>query len=215
MESSLRPPTGASGFRLIETGLWTPEHGLHRRARHIARLDRTAGRLGIAPRGVGQALDAIAGDGPLRVRLTVDAAGRAEVATQAHVPLPDRTIWRLVLSDDVLEADDPWLGIKTTRRALYDAARAELPDGTNEVIFANGRGELCEGTITNLFVDTGQGLLTPPLRCGLLPGILREELIATGAAREAVLRPNDLDTAGAVYVGNALRGLVPARMAAR
>lgn len=215
MESSLRPPAGAPGFRLIETGLWTPEHGLHRRARHIARLDRTAGQLDIAPRGVGQALDAIAGDGPLRVRLTVDAAGRAEVATQPHVPLPDGTIWRLVLSDDVLEADDPWLGVKTTRRALYDAARAELPNGTDEVIFANGRGELCEGTITNLFVDTGQGLLTPPLRCGLLPGILREELIATGAAREAVLRPNDLDTAGAVYVGNALRGLVPARMAAR
>ena len=50
----------------------------------------------------------------------------------------------------------------------------------------NERGEVCEGTITSVFVDIGDGaLLTPPLRCGLLPGVLRGEMLdaGKGAAR--------------------------------
>ncbi|MGB8622576.1 MAG: aminotransferase class IV, partial [Paracoccaceae bacterium] len=106
-----------------------------------------------------------------------------------------------------------WLGVKTTRRALYDAARAALPDGLDELLYLNQRGEVCEGTITNIFFETGQGLLTPPLSCGLLPGVLRAELLAQGRAREAVLRPADLGTARAVFVGNSLRGLIRAEIA--
>ncbi|MEQ9261500.1 MAG: aminotransferase class IV, partial [Roseovarius sp.] len=85
---------------------------------------------------------------------------------------------------------------------------AALPEGCDELLFLNDRGELCEGTITNLFVDLGEGLLTPPLASGALPGILREDLIAREQAREAVLRPADLAAAQAVWLGNALRGLI-------
>ena len=46
---------------------------------------------------------------------------------------------------------------------------------------------------------------------GALPGVLRAELLASGQAREAVLRPADL-VAG-FWLGNALRGLMPARLA--
>ena len=84
------------------------------------------------------------------------------------------------------------------------------------MILLNRRGEVCEGTITNVFADIGDGvLLTPPLRCGLLPGVLRSELRESGTAREAVLSEDDLRRAKAIFVGNSLRGLIGARFDTR
>ena len=78
-------------------------------------------------------------------------------------------------------------------------------------LLLNRLGEVCEGTITNVFADMGDGvLLTPPLRCGLLPGVLRGELLEGGKAREAVLTEDDLHGAKAIFVGNSLRGLIRA-----
>ena len=110
-----------------------------------------------------------------------------------------------------LASGDPWLRVKTTERRVYDAARDALPAGIDEVLFLNERGEVCDGTITSVFVARGGALVTPPLRCGLLPGVLREEMLAEGLCREAVLRREDL--AEGLMVGNALRGLIPARLA--
>ncbi len=116
--------------------------------------------------------------------------------------------WRIGLAAARLDADDPWLGVKTTRRAAYDAARATLAAGLDEAIFLNGRGEVCDGTITSVFFDAGAGMCTPPLASGLLPGVLREEMIA-GGVREAVLSGGDLGRVK-LWVGNSLRGLIPA-----
>jgi para-aminobenzoate synthetase/4-amino-4-deoxychorismate lyase len=57
-------------------------------------------------------------------------------------------------------------------------------------------------------VERGSKLLTPPAASGLLPGVLRAELLASGRAREAVLTPEDLATVDAIYLGNSVRGLV-------
>jgi 4-amino-4-deoxychorismate lyase len=112
-----------------------------------------------------------------------------------------------------LDSRDPWLAVKSTERRRHDAARAALAPGIEEAVFLNERGEVCEGTISNVFADLGEGLVTPPLSAGLLPGVLRAELLARGACREAVLRAADLGR-GRLFVGNALRGLVPARLEA-
>ena len=81
------------------------------------------------------------------------------------------------------------------------------------MLLLNERGEVCEGTITSLFLDDGSGILkTPPLASGLLAGVLREELLETGNAAERVLRPGDL-ASGAILVGNSLRGLIRGRLA--
>ena len=53
--------------------------------------------------------------------------------------------------------------------------------------------------------------VTPPLERGLLPGVLRDRLIATGEAEEGDLVAADL--AGGFFIGNALRGLIPAILA--
>ena len=145
-----------------------------------------------------------------RVRLTLRLDGVAAVAS-ASLP-PGKAVWSLRLADARVDSRDPWLRLKTSRRRRYDTARAALPAGVDEVLFLNERDEVCEGTITNVFADLGSGLVTPALACGLLPGVLRAEMLARGACREAVLSAGDLRRAR-LFVGNSLRGLIPARMA--
>src|SRR5262249_42634042 len=112
------------------------------------------------------------------------------------------------------DSADALLRHKTTRRETYMQARAEYQmHQADEVILLNERREICEGTITNVFVDAGDGiLLTPPLASGLLPGVLRAELLDQGRASEAVLGPSDLMDAKTLYVGNSLRGLIRAKL---
>ncbi len=149
--------------------------------------------------------------GPARLRLTLDREGGLAVTEGPLVPVAGP--WRLGLAEARLQSGDPWLRVKTTRRAAYDHARAALPAGLDEAVFLNERGEVCDATITTLFFDAGTGLCTPPLSCGLLPGVLREHLLETGACREAILQGTDLGRVR-LWVGNSLRGLIPAIWAA-
>ena len=202
MEGALR---GAAGdVRLIETLLWDGAR-FPRLPLHLARLAAGAGELGFPCKSgvVERALRDAVGEGPLRVRLTLGAAGDIEV-TVAGLP-PAKAEWRVGLAVARLSSADPWLKVKSTRRAAYDAARAGLPEGLDEVLFLNERGEVCDGTITSVFFDRGQGMRTPPLSSGLLPGVLRAEM----AVPEEVLMADDLPRVR-LWVGNALRGLIPA-----
>lgn len=206
MEGALRGRAGDA--RLIETLLWDGA-AFPRLPLHLARLAAGAATLGF-PCDAGPvrgALAAAVADAPLRVRLTLGAAGDVEV-TVAALP-PGKAEWRLGLAAERLLSTDPWLRVKSTRRAAYDAARAALPAGLDEVVFLNERGEVCDGTITTVFFDRGAGMRTPPLSCGLLPGVLRAEL----AVPEEVLLAEDLPRVR-LWVGNALRGLIPAVWAA-
>jgi 4-amino-4-deoxychorismate lyase len=201
-----------SDTRLIET-FARDGAGFRRLDAHLARARASAAALGFRwdEAAVRAALATVSGPGPLRVRLTVGRAGDAEVTTGALVPNPAG--WRIALAAERLDPDAPLLRHKTTERAAHDRARAALAPGIDEALFLNRRGEVAEGTITNLFADFGDGLLTPPLASGCLPGILRAELLALGQAREAVIRAEDLPRAR-LCMGNALRGLIPARLVA-
>ncbi len=213
MESPLRPPTEPD-FRLIETLGFRPGQGFVRLDRHLARMARSAMAFGIPFDAdlAKKVLDAAAGDADLRCRLALDAAGGFELTTGSLTPTADR--WRIAIADARLTASDIWLRHKTTRRAVYDRARASLPEGIDEFVFLNERDELCEGTITNLFLDMPDGRrLTPALSSGVLPGILREDMLENGQIAEAVLTLDDLRAASAIHVGNSLRGLIRAEMA--
>ncbi len=201
-----------SDTRLIET-FARDGAGFRRLDAHLARARASAAALGFRwdEAAVRAALAAVTGPGPLRVRLTVGRAGDAEVTAAPLAPNPAE--WRIALAAEPLDPDAPLLRHKTTERAAHDRARAGLAPGIDEALLLNRRGEAAEGTITNLFADFGDGLLTPPLASGCLPGILRAELLALGRAREAVIRAEDLARAR-LSVGNALRGLIPARLVA-
>ena len=129
------------------------------------------------------------------------------------VPAADpNAVMRFAVSSSRVDSNDLFLFHKTTRRELYDRERPEYAArvGADEVVYLNERGELTEGSFTNIFIERDGTLLTPALGSGLLPGTLRAELLAEGRARESVLMLDDLERADAVYLGNSVRGLVPA-----
>jgi 4-amino-4-deoxychorismate lyase len=202
VESALREGGTEPGVRLIETMLWDGA-SVPRLALHQARLAAGCAALGWDMPDMDAAIGASALSAPSRLRLTVGRAGDVEV-TVGPLP-PAKALWRVGLAGVRLASGDPWLRIKSTRRAVYDTARAALPENLDEVIFQNERGEVCDGTITTVFFDRGQGMRTPPLSSGLLPGVLRAEM----AVPEEVLHASDLPAAR-LWVGNALRGLIPA-----
>jgi para-aminobenzoate synthetase/4-amino-4-deoxychorismate lyase len=104
-----------------------------------------------------------------------------------------------------VDASDPLLFHKTTRRDVYEAARRERPD-CDDVILWNSAGELTETSIANLVLELDGRLLTPALDCGLLPGTLRQRLLAEGRISEARLNRDDLRRATRVWLINSVRG---------
>jgi 4-amino-4-deoxychorismate lyase len=217
-ESPLRDGNGAD-FELIETLRWEPAAGFLRLERHLARLYASAEKLGFSynPEKVGAAFGNAVADaaqsshGMLRLRLTLASNGDTVATAQPFAPQPPDTMWALRIARTRLDSRDPLLRHKTSRRSLYEAARAEFTHKqADEVIMLNELGEVCEGTITTIFVGSSENdvLLTPPLRCGLLAGVLRAEMIEQGKAREAILTEADLRAAENIFVGNSLRGLI-------
>lgn len=205
VEDPLYPPT--DDLKLIETALWDGS-ACALAAGHLARLDMGARRLGwdCDPAAARAALRGHTAQ-PARLRLLLDRHGAITVE-QSAVPAPI-DCWRLGLAGQRLHSDDMWLGVKSTHRPAYDAARASIPADLHEVILLNQRGEVCDGTITTLFFDRGDGLRTPPQTAGLLPGVLRAAMLADGRCQEERLMPQDLPGLR-LWVGNALRGLCPA-----
>lgn len=205
IETLLHEPVAAAGG-----GYWLLE-------RHLGRLAASARHFGFAcdDAKVQRALaDAVAGRAGerLRVRLLLARDGAVTV-TVAEQPAPaPGAAMRYVVSPTRVSSADPFLAHKTTRRELYDGEWKRYHDalGTDEVVYLNERGELAEGSRTNIFVERGGKLLTPPLSAGLLPGTLRADLIASGRAVEAPLAAADLAGGDAVWLGNSVRGLVRA-----
>jgi para-aminobenzoate synthetase/4-amino-4-deoxychorismate lyase len=65
---------------------------------------------------------------------------------------------------------------------------------------------LTEGSYHTLVVKLDGRLVTPPLTCGLLPGVLRGELLDNGEIIERILYPADLERAEDLWLINSVRG---------
>jgi para-aminobenzoate synthetase / 4-amino-4-deoxychorismate lyase len=208
-------------FELIETLRFEQGRGFHLLERHLARLQSSAHHFGY-PFSRGAVLATLEAEAtrvtsPVAlVRLLLAEDGTITVTSTA-IELPTRdTIWCFVISDQRLDAKDAFFYHKTTRRQFFDREmeRQKALTGCDEVVFLNKKGELTEGTRTNLFIEIDGRLFTPALTCGLLPGTLREELLdlPRAAASEAVLTPQDLLAADSIYLGNSVRGLICAEL---
>lgn len=204
-------------------------------SRHIQRLVRSATGLGIIPPEAERVRAAVAqvaeewrarygseelgrlritwtdGPGPLGSE-RLDTPGTLFVAaapTKAPAPVRVRVV--------------PWtrnersavVGLKTTsyaenaRALAYAAAR-----GDGEAIFGNNREELCEGTGTNVFIESGGVLYTPPLESGCLAGITRELVLEWAGdygieVREQTMPLSAIHDAEHAALTSSTRGLVP------
>jgi para-aminobenzoate synthetase / 4-amino-4-deoxychorismate lyase len=196
-------------FDLIETMRFHPEEGIFLLERHLSRMKDSARTLGFefdrhAARNDLQAATFLL-TGAHKIRLLLSRLGHITIEIAPLPPMTDAAIGVRCVPLSV-EAHDFRLRHKTTDRAFYDQARIKA--GCAEVVFTDHDGYLTEGSFTNVFVRRDGLLLTPPLSAGLLPGVLREELLETGIAVEAKLTPDDLKEA--FFVGNAVRGLMRA-----
>ncbi len=199
-------------FDLIETMRFDPEQGIERLDLHIGRMRASAQALDFsfdrhAVRNELQAATFRLRDAK-RVRLLLAKSGAVAIEISDLPPAPPGPVAVSVVPLPV-DRTDFRLVHKTTDRAFYDEARTAA--GTFEVIFTDPDGFLTEGSFTTIFVERDGCLLTPPLSRHLLASTLRSELIEAGRAKEADLRPDDL--AGGFYIGNAIRGILPARLA--
>ena len=179
--------------------------------RHLNRLCWSASRLGHRYERplIRQALleFAAAHDGRRKVRLLLAPDGQLELDA---APLKElRQPLRLAVASTQVDPADQRLYLKTDQRERYQAAHAEHPQA-DEVLLVNLRGELTEGSFTNLVLRLDGRLVTPPLDSGLLPGLLREELLEQGTLAEQVLYPADLERAEEIWLINSIRGWLSA-----
>ncbi len=199
-------------FRLLETMLWTPERGVFLFDRHLDRLHAAAKYFGFTIDRAAIALRLAAHTGGERsiFRLLLAADGTVTLETKPY-PVRASRYWRVTLAAEPVDSTDPFLRHKTTRRAVYDSARAAHPDA-DDVLFWNERGELTESTLANLVIRKAGALITPPASCGLLPGTYRAELLSRGRIREGIITIDALRQADAIFLINSVRGWIPARL---
>jgi para-aminobenzoate synthetase / 4-amino-4-deoxychorismate lyase len=196
---------------LIETMRFDPAGGIHLLDRHIARIGESARAFGIpfdrhAVRNELQAATfRIAA--PRRVRLMLSQNGQIAIEISRLHPTPEGPV-AAALVPLPTDPGDFRLRYKIADRSVYGTR----PEGIFECVFADPEGFLTEGSFTNIFVKGEGALKTPPLTRGLLPGVLRAELLANGSAVEADLRAEDL--ASGFFIGNASRGLLEAMLKA-
>ncbi|MGN6269526.1 MAG: aminodeoxychorismate synthase component I [Sphingomonas sp.] len=200
---------GQRRFDLIETMAFDPEQGIPLLEHHLARMKASALFFGYpfdrhATRNELQAATFRLREAR-RIRLLLSPSGAIAIQV-SPMPAAPPTPVPVALVPHPAEPGDFRLGHKTSSRSFYNAARERA--GTFEILFVDRDGFVTEGSFTSLFVERDGVLVTPPLARGLLPGVLRAELIETGRAIEGDLTPGDL--ADGFFIGNALRGLIPA-----
>ncbi|MDV3458552.1 aminodeoxychorismate synthase component I [Sphingomonas sp. HF-S4] len=200
---------GERPFDLIETMRFDSVEGMPLLERHLSRMKDSASALGFAfdRHSVRNELQAATFRlrAASKVRLLLGPSGAIAIGISPLPAAPEAPVHVAIRPLEVAP-DDFRLAHKTSRRSFYDRPRAA--SGAWEVVFTDSGGFLTEGSFTSIFVERGGKLLTPPRARGLLPGVLRAELIDSGQAVEHDLRPDDL--AGGFLLGNALRGLVAA-----
>lgn len=198
--------------------------------RHLARLTRSAAglRLPLPPeedvRGAVTEVARAWGTLPGRLRITV-TAGAAPLgsdrgdarptfvvaAAAARAPGP----MRVHLVEWTRNERSAVAGVKSTSYAENVVALARAHEqGADEAVFANTRGELCEGTFSNLFVETDDEVLTPPLDSGCLAGVTRELVLewsreAGLPVREVAMPLDVLRRTRHAALTSSLKGVVP------
>lgn len=195
---------------LIETMRLEADGAIARQGLHLDRLAASAGRFGFAldHAGLSARLAALpAPAGPRRLRLLLARSGATALQLSPLPAAPAEPV-AVALAPLPVAPDDWRLKHKSSDRDFYDDARRQ--SGAFEVLFQLADGRLTEGSFTSLFVERDGRLLTPPASLGLLPGVLRTDLLLSGIALEAELFPADL--AQGFLIGNSLRGLLRARL---
>lgn len=195
-------------FSLLESLLWEPGSGYFLLDEHLERMRRSA-------RYFGYQFDKQAALNALRkaertevaqkqkVRLTSDSQGSLTVEIAELVEDELKPV-RMGLATEPVDCGNVFLYHKTTNRTLYDQMRKSRAD-CDDVLLWNSNGEVTESAIANVVFDFDGRLCTPPVECGLLPGVFRNRLVERGEVREQIVQLNEISKAVNIYLVNSVR----------
>lgn len=208
---------------------------------HVFRLEAHLERLASGAERIGLPLpDGLA----VAVRSTLAASGLADAALRLTisrglggrgVALPVTVIPTVTVTAHPFEPEARWYAdgihaVISKNRINEHAATAGLKclgylgavlaseearaKGADDALLLDTAGHLAEGAASNLFLVRGDVLYTPPLSCGILPGITRATVIGIAAgmgiaAREDPLPPEAVCDADEAFLTSSLRELVP------
>ena len=214
---------GVGHFELLET-LMLQDTQYAFLDRHMSRLQRAAKRFGHhadvpAIRAALAAHAATYARQLRRVRLLVSPHGEITVTSTALQTAPENWFGvsagaervKVAIATRPVDSRHQFLRYKTTARAAYDVHIADAPEAF-DILLWNERGELTEFTRGNVVVSLGGKRLTPAATCGLLPGVLRAELLERHIIEEAIVHRDDLSRADAIWFINSVRGWLPAAL---
>ena len=203
-------------FELIETILW--DEGYFLLDLHLQRLEASAAYFEFRRdlenmreqlRRVGERFSK---GSRHRVRVLLSKSGEISIASEPLTAFSGRAC--LLISPMHTDSSDAFVRHKTTRRPTYDRVFAEArARGYDDALFLNERGEVTECAIHNVMIAKDGIFVTPPLACGVLPGVYRQHLLATHPEiHEAVIALDDIVTADRIFIFNSVRGLRRARI---
>ena len=196
---------------LIETMRYQPEEGVQLWRLHLDRLTRSAKALGyrLNEDAACEMVQSFSSDAACKLRLLLTRQGALSLE---QGPLPDVLVpVRLGLAQRPIGFDDLRLRHKTTARGIYQTLRGDRDD-IDDVILWNPEGLLTESSIYNVYLENNGQLKTPRLKGNGLAGVYRQHLLDTGRASVADLTLEDLCHAERVWVSNAVRGLLAAKV---
>ncbi len=195
-------------FQLVETMLFTAEAGLFLLDRHLERLSASAAYFGFrldsaAARASLKGHTALLA-GSHKVRLLLSPTGEFTIHSEPVSPDRPGALFPVAFAEERVDSLDPFLYHKTTHRPVYQREMLKRPECI-DVIFRNERDEVTEGAHHNLVARFAGELVTPPLGCGVLPGVFREELLERGEIREEVIPTAWLASAEELFLINSVR----------
>jgi para-aminobenzoate synthetase/4-amino-4-deoxychorismate lyase len=201
-------------FDLLES-IRLEDGRFERQKEHLNRLQASADHFNI-PLNMATVRTALAQlallhpHGVFKARLLVNARGEASAEAAALSP-PAASPPAVRLAEHPMPPVDDFIRHKTTRRAAYAAFAPKA--GCFDTLLFNAAGELTEFTIGNLALKLAGRWWTPPLQCGMLPGVMRASLLQQGRLTERVLTKADLDHAEGLALINSVRGWIDVKLA--
>lgn len=197
-------------FRLLETILYEPEKGCFLLEGHLKRIKASARYFGIPwheetlRRQIEEAVGRLSSPaGAWRLRLWLDSRGQTEIEAMPFNDDPKPV--RLSLATEPIAPQQIWHYHKTDQREIYTRHKQGVPSEADDVLLWNPRREITETTIANILFQWRGKRYTPPISCGVLPGVYRAHLLRKGVTAEKILTLDMLDEIEGMWLINALR----------
>ncbi len=202
-------------FYIFETMRLQHSVGILMLAKHLKRMEVAANYFGVnysekrALSFIEAELKSRKVNFDARLKLTLDAFGKFNLQSFAiERPFDPSQLVQFVSTP--VDRNNIFLYHKTNFRRVYDKAQDEVPAQVEPILF-NQESEVTETSISNIVFEKNGELFTPPVKSGLLPGIMRTQLIENNVIKEKTITKNELIKADKVYLINALRGWRNAR----